>query len=157
MSKSNEVAAMRLALEAMQYADACLKKQLTTKTKHEYAQDLLLEAGKALEEALAQSHSDAKQEQSVSVGEPVAWMVYAKMSRRYFTLTFDLNKVPEIYIGGEAVPLYTTPQQRKPLTLEQLREHWQVARVLDMTDAEIDFADYVLIARDVEALYGIKE
>ena len=53
--------AMKLALEAMQYADACLKKQLTTKTKHEYAQDLLLEAGKALEEALA------KQEQ----GEPV--------------------------------------------------------------------------------------
>jgi hypothetical protein len=55
------------------------------------------------------------------------------------------------------LPLYTTPQQRKPLTLEQLREHWQVARVLDMTDAEIDFADYVLITRDVEALYGIKE
>ena len=50
----------------------------------------------------------------------------------------------------------TTPPQRKPLTVEQLREHWQVAKVLDMTDAEIDFADYVLIARDVEALYGIK-
>lgn len=47
--------------------------------------------------------------------------------------------------------------QRKPLTLEQLREHWQVAKVLDMTDAEIDFADYVLITRDVEALHGIKE
>ena len=47
--------------------------------------------------------------------------------------------------------------QRQPLTLEQLREHWQVAKVLDMTDAEIDFADYVLIARDVEALHGIKE
>ena len=46
--------------------------------------------------------------------------------------------------------------QRKPLTLEQLREHWKVAKVLDMTDAEIDFADYVLIARDVEALHGIK-
>lgn len=43
-----------------------------------------------------------------------------------------------------------------PLTVEQLREHWQVAKVLDMTDAEIDFADYVLIARDIEALYGIK-
>ena len=43
-----------------------------------------------------------------------------------------------------------------PLTVEQLREHWQVAKVLDMTDAEINFADYVLIARDIEALYGIK-
>jgi hypothetical protein len=42
------------------------------------------------------------------VQEPVAWLVYAKGSRKYFTLTFDPNKVPEIYIGGEAVPLYTT-------------------------------------------------
>jgi hypothetical protein len=55
------------------------------------------------------------------------------------------------------IPVYTHPQLCKPLTLEQLREHWQVAKVLDMTDAEIDFADYVLIVRDVEALYGIKE
>lgn len=55
-------------------------------------------------------------------------------------------------------PYRTRPQpKRKPLTVEQLREHWQVAKVLDMTDAEINFADYVLIARDIEALYGIKE
>ena len=46
--------AMKLALEAMMYADACLKKQLTTKDKHEYAQDLLLEAGAALKQALEQ-------------------------------------------------------------------------------------------------------
>ena len=58
--------------------------------------------------------------------------------------------------GGYTVALYTKPPQRKQLTVEKLREHWQVAKVLDMTDAEIDFADYVLIARDVEALYGIK-
>ena len=52
--------------------------------------------------------------------------------------------------------LYIHPQpKREPLTIEQLLEHWRVAKVLDMTDAEIDFADYVLIARDVEALYGI--
>jgi hypothetical protein len=54
-------------------------------------------------------------------------------------------------------PLYAYPPQRQPLTLNQLREHWQVAKVLDMTDAEIDFADYVLIVRDVEALHGINE
>ena len=40
-------------------------------------------------------------------GEPVAYLVYANGSRRYSTLTFDVNKVPEIYIGGEAIPLYT--------------------------------------------------
>jgi hypothetical protein len=46
---------------------------------------------------------------------------------------------------------------QKPLTVEQLYKHWKVAKVRDMTDAEIDFADYVLITRDVEALHGIKE
>jgi len=45
--------ALKLALDALEYADACLKKQLTTKTKHEYAQDLLLGAGTAIKEALA--------------------------------------------------------------------------------------------------------
>ena len=44
---------MQQALEAMEYADACLKKQLSTKTKHEYAQDLLMTAGTALRERLA--------------------------------------------------------------------------------------------------------
>lgn len=54
--------------------------------------------------------------------------------------------------GGKCIYIHPQPKQ---LTIAQLREHWQVAKVLDMTDAEIDFADYVLIARDVEALYGI--
>jgi len=56
--------ALKLALEAMEYADACLKKQLTMKYKHEYAQDLLLEAGTAIKEALAQPEQ-----------KPVAWNV----------------------------------------------------------------------------------
>ena len=56
--------ALKLALEAMTYADACLKKQLTMKYKHEYAQDLLLEAGTAIKEALAQPKQ-----------EPVAWIL----------------------------------------------------------------------------------
>jgi hypothetical protein len=60
-------------------------------------------------------------------------------------------------LGLPPIINFTHPQpKREPLTVEQLRQHWQVAKVLDMTDAEIDFADYVLIARDVEALYGIK-
>jgi len=49
---------MQQAVEAMEYADACLKKQLTTKTKHEYAQDLLMEAGTALRERLAQPEQE---------------------------------------------------------------------------------------------------
>ena len=49
--------ALKLALEAMEYADACLKKQLTMKDKHEYAQYLLLEAGTAIKEILAQTEN----------------------------------------------------------------------------------------------------
>ena len=49
---------MQQAIEAMEYADACLKKQLTAKTKHEYAQDLLMEAGTALRERLAQPEQE---------------------------------------------------------------------------------------------------
>ena len=56
--------------------------------------------------------------------EPVAWLVYAKGSRKYSTLTFDVEKVPEIYKGGEAVPLYTAPPASKPLTDEALQKHW---------------------------------
>jgi hypothetical protein len=51
------IGAMKQALEALEYADACLKKQLTTKTKHEYAQDLLMDAGVALRTAIAEAES----------------------------------------------------------------------------------------------------
>jgi hypothetical protein len=58
------------------------------------------------------------------VKEPVAWLVYAKGSRKYFTLTFDLNKVPEIYIGGEALPLYTTPPAQ-PAPVQEPVHQWR--------------------------------
>lgn len=38
--------------------------------------------------------------------EPVAWLVYANGSHRYSTLTFDVSKVPDIYVGGDVVALY---------------------------------------------------
>ena len=62
----NDRELMQQAVEAMEYADACLKKQLTTKTKHEYAQDLLLEAGTALRERLAQPEQEPIKEISVT-------------------------------------------------------------------------------------------
>lgn len=80
---------MQQAIEAMEYADACLKKQLTTKAKHEYAQDLLMEAGTALRERLAQpetvmaeykfqTYAAYKTDGEMKIGvvpeqEPVAW------------------------------------------------------------------------------------
>ena len=38
--------------------------------------------------------------------EPMAWLVYANGSHRYSTLTFDVSKVPDIYVGGDVVALY---------------------------------------------------
>jgi len=55
------IEAMKQALEALEYADACLKKQLTTKTKHGHAQDLLMDAGVALRAAIE------------TYEKPVAW------------------------------------------------------------------------------------
>jgi hypothetical protein len=51
---------MQQALKAMEYADACLKKQLTTKTKHGHAQDLLMDAGVALRDRLAQPEQEPR-------------------------------------------------------------------------------------------------
>jgi len=53
--------ALRLALDAMEYTFACSKNQLTTKTKREYDQDLLMKAITAIKEALE------------TKDEPVAW------------------------------------------------------------------------------------
>ena len=78
--------------------------------------------------------------------EPVAYLVYAKGTRRYFTLTFDVEKVPEIYKGGEAVPLYTSPPASKPLTDEEMDEMRQ--------ESKLDFVtlrEFRVIARAVEA------
>jgi len=73
------------ALEAMEYADACLKKQLTTKTKHEYAQDLLLGAGTAIKEALAEPAQ-----------EPVAKVVSTAPDRIWLDIGFDPQDEAEI-------------------------------------------------------------
>jgi len=43
---------LRLALYTMEYTFACSKNQLTTKTKREYDQDLLMKAITAIKEAL---------------------------------------------------------------------------------------------------------
>ena len=122
---------MQQALEAMEYADACLKKQLTAKTKHEYAQDLLMTAGTALRDRLAQSNEfepdwdamavmveeqqrmakriaelEAQPEQQA---EPVAWM----------DRDGDVYPMPENKKWSPPhVLLYTTPPQLHWVGLE---------------------------------------
>ena len=53
--------------------------------------------------------------------EPVAYLVYAKGSHKYMTLTFDTDKVPEIYKGGDVVALCAAGAQAKQV-LENLDE-----------------------------------
>ena len=168
--------AMTLALEAMQYADACLKKQLTTKTKHEYAQDLLLEAGKALEEALKQeqgepvaqcTNSDTwnckycrKTETCKALkdqrnfgqpkqeqGEPVAYLCENAVGHKYFRW----KKPSSTY---KPIALYTAPQPaQKPLTDE--------FGILEMTDIGKNSLQLIFESRKYadkfKAAHGIKE
>jgi hypothetical protein len=91
---------------------------------------------KALEEALA------KQEQ----GEPVAWM---HKQGNYEEPSFRQLDDWEISNGWKQYPLYTTPQQRKPLTEEQIRTQF--------CGKPENFWDYYAGVRYAEAAHGIKE
>jgi len=103
--------------------------------------------------------------------EPVAITITGKLGNIYsFTGDYSLKKGDKVYTTppqpepvidkSAAVRIATAlgwEPKRKPLTIVELQKHWQVAKVLDMTDAEISFPDYVLITKDVEAAHGIKE
>ena len=137
--KRQEPEAMKLALEALKDNQHLI----ADNERHAYVMEYNTIIEK-LEEALA------KQEQ----GEPVA------LETVYETIIHwdeGGGKRSRRELARRIEALYTKPQQRKPLTNKQLFEHWQVAKVSDMTHAEIDIADYVLIVRDVEALHNIKE
>ena len=129
--------ALKLALEAMTYADACLKKQLTTKDKHEYAQDLLLEAGAAIKEALAQPEQ-----------EPVTWRykIVDVFGRPAWTLKTPKSDTRVL----ESQPLYTNPPQRKPLTDEEI-----ILIVAECASSH-QHTD-IHFARAIERAHGIKE
>jgi hypothetical protein len=119
--------ALKLALEALEKSDGFLYNWHENATDDEAdayatARQLNEKAITAIKQALA---ADVREPVATLFGSlpvyetppvkaPVAWLVYAKGSRKYFTLTFDPNKVPEIYIGGEAVPLYTTLPAAQP-------------------------------------------
>jgi len=107
MSTSNEVAVMRLALEALQFMDS----------NYISLPQQGMQAIKALEEELA------KQEQSVSVGEPVAWMSEDEC------IVYTSKQV-DGYFQHDHIPLYTTPyvptgrQQRTTAEGEDTRRAW---------------------------------
>lgn len=47
---------------------------------------------------------------------PDAYLVYAKGSTRYWVVTLNPDDVPEIYKGGETVPLYRHAAAPQPPT-----------------------------------------
>ena len=111
--------ALKLALEAMEYADACLKKQLTMKYKHEYAQDLLLEAGTAIKEALTNEALEKMAENARELGldyepaqEPVAWRAWVSKFPQGTGSDWVYVTKPIMKDSIHNQPLYTTPPQR---------------------------------------------
>ena len=84
-----------------------------------------------------------KQEQ----GEPVAWIRGSGLEM----LKLENGGVATVYasegMSNYSTPLYTTPQQRKPLTDEQIT-------ALEYATDTLDFPQTV---RAIEAAHGIKE
>jgi len=97
---------LRLALYTMEYTFACSKNQLTTKTKREYDQDLLMKAITAIKEALE------------TKDEPVAWMYWQSCLNDDGTQTspwvqrYSKFKPTESVINKDITPLYTATPQR---------------------------------------------
>jgi hypothetical protein len=93
-------------------------------------------------------------------GEPVAWMyilattikdgVYGGWENK---LSRQKPNAPEGAVN-HIVPLYTTPQQRKPLTDEQMRDCLDAA---DQMYCEKDGDKELFKARAIEAAHNIKE
>jgi hypothetical protein len=90
-----------------------------------------------------------KQEQ----GEPVAWRTYT--GRGYYIINPTFEEAQKNWPDRTHQPLYTTPQQRKPLTDEAIATVYWGA-----TGQSLRPQDNVLahkFARAIEDAHGIKE
>ena len=81
------------------------------------------------------------------VQEPVAWMVYT-LDGKSVCVT---DNPTDFGSKHKALPLYTAPPQRKPLTQEE------IGRVWHDNGAGIELSRFSSIARAVEQAHGIKE
>lgn len=90
-------------------------------------------------------------EATLAQQEPVAcFSVFRSISGERNTRFLELASLPD----GEHY-FYTSPPAQR--TWEEWFKWWRTSKVADSTEAEIDFADFMLIVRAVEAEYGIKE
>ena len=90
--------------------------------------------------------------------QPVAWWYHSRLGNGYFT---DVREPPNP--NWREVPLYMKPQQRKPLTDEQIEYEWEritghstfggnIRRPMFISPDEV-----TEFARAIEAAHGIKE
>jgi hypothetical protein len=84
--------------------------------------------------------------------EPVAWMVYTLDGQSVCVTDNPTDFTPE----HRALPLYTTPPQRKPLTDEQIQKCYETTGHYQTLRPQDKFAVFAL-ARAIEAAHGIKE
>jgi hypothetical protein len=84
--------------------------------------------------------------------EPVA---YIHRQGNHYEVSERFLSDDEKSRGWTEEPLYTSPPAQR--TWEEWFKWWRISKVADSTEAEIDFADFMLIVRAVESEYGIKE
>lgn len=80
--------------------------------------------------------------------EPVAWMVYTQDGKSVYVTDNPID----IQEGQRALPLYSTPPQRKPLTYKQILNISKECRAVEGPSIL-----WVTFARAIEAVHGIKE
>ena len=135
--------ALKLALEALGKA----KRQIVHAKVAPHG--CIGDAITAIKEALAQPEQEQEQEQ-----EPVAWMYDWFCDDKLIT-GWIAHSEPEIpkSMALNIRPLYTTPPQRTWVgpTGNEWFEWWRISKVADATEAEIDFADFLIIAQSVSA------
>ena len=82
--------------------------------------------------------------------KPVVWRWgVPKLKNGDFEWRYSLHQT-----RPDAIPLYTTPPKRKPLTDEELFKLWDEDVSCDMPDT---FTQFKHTARAIEAAHGIKE
>jgi len=143
--------AMKLALEALNNTYAL--------------RDDVIEAIKALEEALAKQEQCEPLFKSIiekheGLAEELAAMDKERGEPAFYAhdgylMTPERAKFLGFPLDG-ILALYTTPQQRKQLTYEEIRKWW--ARDNDLEDCDMcKIDDFVKVVRAIEAAHGIKE
>ena len=90
--------------------------------------------------------------------EPVAWGVFDHNLHDMFFAKEEAHEMVRLKGDGSTVkPLYATPQQRKPLTDEEIWKFWWSRPEVSEGEDDSMEAQFVAAVRAVLAAHGIKE